>query len=200
MIKICFLTKSLEAIQSLICLVIHILGFLYRPEPLPHQFIFCGTFFAAFLVSLIGAISILIRYELSIIQEIFLSGFFFVLFLATAIVSMANAEKDIHLLFLTDAEEAAHPFFWINRLQSLLALSTAMIYLLHSIYCLDLVLITKDPEDIPSIQESLSVLEKKDLDALRPLKLRLSFANWFYSKFRECRRTADEEELNDDSD
>ncbi|XP_055693224.1 uncharacterized protein LOC129795766, partial [Lutzomyia longipalpis] len=125
------------------CLVIHILGFLYKHEPLPHQFIFCGTFFGAFLVSLIGAMSILIRYELSIVSEIFLCGFFFVLFLITAIVSMFNAEQDVHLLFLTDSEEADHKFFRISCLQSLMGLITALTFLLHCTFCLDLLLITE---------------------------------------------------------
>ncbi|GAB0098005.1 hypothetical protein DMENIID0001_136950 [Sergentomyia squamirostris] len=197
MYKTCFLTKTLEAVLSLVCLVIHISGFLRKDEPLPHQFIFCGTFFGAFLVSLVGAISLVIRFEVSIFYEIGLSGFFFLLFLTTALVSMANAEKDIHLLFLTDQEEGEHAFFWINRCQSLFALTTSLIYLLHFMICLDLILITKEIE-MP--EGDLTLLEQKDVDALRPVKLKLAFANWVYSKFTPAYQWSEEEEQESDEE
>ncbi|XP_059622490.1 uncharacterized protein LOC132265739 [Phlebotomus argentipes] len=192
MIKIWFLIKFVEAVLCLTCLVIHILGFLYKHEPQPHQFIFCGTFFGALLVSLIGAISILIRNEITMVSEVILTGFFFILFIASAIVSMANAEKDIHLLFLTDAEETWHDYFRFSRMQSLLALTTSLIFLLHCIYCLDLLLVTTD---VKPPEQSLSVLERRDLDAIRPLKLRLNFADWFYTKFKGFRAPRDQESI-----
>jgi hypothetical protein len=83
------------------CMTVHIIGFKHYIEPLPHQLIFCGTYFGFLLISVLGAVSILITARINLLMEacIALIGFFS--FAICALVSMCYAENDVHLKYIT---------------------------------------------------------------------------------------------------
>lgn len=87
-----------------------------------------------------------LKYSFPFILNAITTGFGFLLFATTSILSMLNAENDYHLMYLTDTEEWSHPFFQISRQQSLLSLITAFIFLMDFMFSMDLILV-KSPDN-----------------------------------------------------
>jgi hypothetical protein len=104
MITLFIIFKIFEGIFSSMCMTVHIIGFKHYIEPLPHQLIFCGTYFGFLLISILGAVSIVITARINLLMEacIALIGFFS--FAICALVSMCYAENDVHLKYITVSE------------------------------------------------------------------------------------------------
>lgn len=146
-------------------MVVHIIGFMYTPEPQPHEMIFCGTFFGFMLISFMATFGICMGSKIPVLLEAILAMLGFTLFTVCSIVSMYHAENDQHLMYLTDMEEWYHPFFHISRLQvkslwiicqfvrrrsliypylffqSIVSLTAALIFLMHGIFAIDILVI-----------------------------------------------------------
>lgn len=60
-----------------------------------------------------------------------------------SLLSMAEAEHDHHLMYLTDLEESRHKFFWMSRNQSMVSLFTTMWFMMHAILVGDMLCITE---------------------------------------------------------
>ncbi|XP_049297140.1 uncharacterized protein LOC125771009 isoform X1 [Anopheles funestus] len=126
-------------ICCLICAGLHIQGFLHYPEPFPHEMLFCGLYASYFLISFYSWLFLRLDCcPLNYTVEAIVSGVGFLLFVVSAFVSMYHAERDIHLQYLTDEEEWYHQFFAYLRLQSLGAIITAQMFLVHCSLALDL--------------------------------------------------------------
>jgi hypothetical protein len=61
----------------------------------------------------------------------------FVFFISSSIWTMVLVEIDEHLPWLSETQEYEHPFFIHNRVQSVGALITAFMFLLHLIFTID---------------------------------------------------------------
>lgn len=81
-----------------------------------------------------------------------LSGYLF--YLLASFISMALAEKDYHLLYLTDKEEEEHFFFRISRAQCIVSQITSSFYLMHGIFCIDLLMMRPDIHEYAPMKAS----------------------------------------------
>lgn len=165
-IKVFLSLRAAEGIVSLACCLIHVLGFLDHVEPLGHELIFCGSYFGYIFVSVFAIIR-LTRGNIMYLEEAMSSCCGVVLFLLTSMLSMVNAEHDIHLMYLTDAEEYNHPFFYINRMQSVASLAGGFTFLMHAVFAMDLMIIKPISHDVSrSTISYASSLELKADDVL----------------------------------
>lgn len=138
-----FLLKLMETVSSAICLVIHIKGYLNLDEPLPHETIYCGTYFCFLLHAFLGATSIYLNFPVSILIEAISNTIASLLFIVAAFITMVHVENDAHLKYLADKEELRHPFFLIGRLQSILSMITGFLFAIHSSLMWDMLFVTE---------------------------------------------------------
>lgn len=162
-IKVFLTLRAAEGIVSLVCCLIHVVGFLDHVEPLGHELLFCGSYFGFIFVSCLAIVG-LTRGTIMYLEETVSSCCGFVLFLVTSLLSMVNAEQDIHLMYLTDAEEYNHRFFSINRMQSIASLAGALTFLMHAVFGMDLLIIKSATSDVSSA-ETISYAASLDLKA-----------------------------------
>lgn len=176
-------------------MIIHIIGFNHVEEPLPHELVFCGTFFAFLLISILGAIGIFLNLPMIMVMESIINGFGFVMYLIVSYLAMYNAEQDHHLQYLTDKEEAEHFFFKMSRMQSIASLVGTFQFLLHFVICIDLLTIQKSPviiEPVPGtskvdtspcfpLPETFTMADYRAGNA--PLELELPILQWFQNLF-----------------
>ncbi|CAO1302160.1 unnamed protein product [Diamesa tonsa] len=162
-IKVFLTLRAAEGIFSVVCCLIHVVGFLDLVEPLGHELLFCGSYFGFIFVSCFAIVG-LTRGNIMYLVETISSCCGFALFLVTSLLSMANAEQDIHLMYLTDAEEYNHRFFSINRMQSIASLAGALTFLMHGVFAMDLLIIKSASSDMSSA-ETISYAASLDLKA-----------------------------------
>ncbi|XP_055390468.1 uncharacterized protein LOC129619305 [Condylostylus longicornis] len=124
-------------IFGIICLVYHINGTLYSVEPQPHTVFFCGTFVGFLIISLLSQIRMLLGATSPPIMESIIAVIGSIAYYFSAFASMYYAEKDFHLMYLSDEEEGRHEFFVICKSQSISSLVCGSIYLLHAVYAID---------------------------------------------------------------
>lgn len=168
--EVWFFFKLIEIVLGFTCMAFHIQGFLDDRQPLPHQMYFCGTFFGFTLIAIFGNIGISLGSRPSMLIEAIVSGVATVFFIMSSIFSMYHAERDFHLMYLSDYEESVHPFFAISKKQSIAALTSGLFYMLHTIFAIDALLITEEIKlDDESLQAAL--IAKADLECYQPIKI-----------------------------
>lgn len=164
---ILLLLKITETLLCLSCMVVHIIGIVNPDEPMYHELFFCGIYFGFWLWTMAGCVSFCMGIALNIFMEAainLLGGIFFVI---AAIVAMAHAENDNHLMYLTDDEERQHPFFYISRLQSALSILAGISFIRNFLLIMDmLIIVDHDGNDSGNIN-----LDHRSA-ATKPLKLR----------------------------
>ena len=186
-IKVFLTLRAAEGIVSLVCCLIHVVGFLNHVEPLGHELFFCGSYFGYIFISCFAIVG-LTRGSILYLEETISSCCGFVLFLATSLLSMANAEQDIHLMYLTDAEEYNHLFFSINRMQSIASLAGALTFLMNAVFAMDLMIIKPLSSEVSST-ETLSFAASLELKADDALVLHFwpgSVWSWLKKWFEQC--------------
>lgn len=134
------LFKAFEAVLSALCLAIHIKS-INQTQPIPHVVIFCGTFFGFMLLSGFGCLVVFFNRGTNAINECYVSLTGACMNFIASILGMHFAEKDYHLMYLSDFEEPLHPFFANCKKQSVCALITAFVFLLHAFFALDMALV-----------------------------------------------------------
>lgn len=166
---LCFI-RSVESILSLVCGFIHIIEFGDPNEPTTRQMVFWLSYFGYALISAHGVFKILKKRKLKWKIEFGVAATGFVIFIATSIYAMVNVENDKHMVQLPDLEEAQHPYFRINRIQSIVSVFNAATFLIHSAFSVDF--INMKPLD------DLSVVSFEDDGLIEPehvLKLHFFF-------------------------
>lgn len=131
----CFF-KLLEVLLGSACLTFHVLGFLHT-EPLPHNLFYCGTFASFTLFAALGILNNLCGRGHTAVIEAVTTTLGAVMHFAASLFSMYHAENDFHLMFLTDTEEPRHSYFFYCKAQSIAALTTGGMYMLHATYAYD---------------------------------------------------------------
>ncbi|XP_011191889.1 uncharacterized protein LOC105218169 [Zeugodacus cucurbitae] len=131
----CFF-KILEVLLGIACLTFHVVGFL-RNEPLPHNLFYCGTFASFMIYSALGILNNLFGRGPTARMEAVTTTLGAVMHFTASLLSMYHAENDFHLLFLTDMEEPNHRYFFYCKAQSIAALTTGGMYMLHATYAYD---------------------------------------------------------------
>lgn len=154
-----------EGLISLAIAFFHIFTFTDPNEPTTLQPLYLIVFFGFVLVSAFGVFKIA-RKELKFNVDAFLSLCGFMSFLFVSIASMADAENDPHLIYLTDDEEADHLYFGYNRYQSVASLANSLMFLLHCTFAVDLML-TQPKDDLSVASDS----SEEEIHSEKPLKL-----------------------------
>lgn len=142
------LLKLMEAAFCLICLILHIKAYFQREKHLPYETIYSGAHFGFLMYAIFGIVSIYLNVPLSIIIEAISSAVASVIFISIAMIIMGYVERDPDLVYLTDEEELADPFFAAGRCQSMFSLVSAFIFAVHSALMWDMLYITE-----PNINE-----------------------------------------------
>lgn len=88
-------------------------------------------------------VAMCIGLSVPLIIDVLYAGMGVLSFALCSLMSMAEAEHDHHLMYLTDREEAEHRFFSMSRYQSLMALFTAMWFMMHTFLVADMLCITE---------------------------------------------------------
>ncbi|XP_054745274.1 uncharacterized protein LOC129249466 [Anastrepha obliqua] len=140
----CFF-KLLEVLLGIACLTFHALGFV-RTEPLPHNLFYCGTFSCFAVHSLFGIFNICCGRGRNEMMEAITTTLGATAHFIASLMSMYHAENDFHLIFLSDFEEPTHPFFFYCKAQSIAALATGGMYMLHATFAFDAMLIRVEPK------------------------------------------------------
>ncbi|XP_061394360.1 uncharacterized protein LOC133329917 [Musca vetustissima] len=160
--QVWFLFKFLETILSAICLSLHLMGVRQDVEPIPHVIIYCGTYFGFTLMSLFGGLGILLGRPAKPLMEVIINGTGALMFVLASLLTMYHAERDFHLMYLSDFEEPQHGFFRHCKQQSVASLATGLLFLLHCVFAVDLCWIR---------QPTMSIFEDENEAALQPLRL-----------------------------
>lgn len=135
-LKVFRLFRTLECVCSLACFGTHLNCVFNSNENYPHDVLFCGTFIAFSIISFL-AIVYQASGSIDFVMEAISAGIAYVLFTTASIWTMALAEQDEHLTYITEMEEMSHPFFWNSRMQSVAALIGSFTFLLHFIFSID---------------------------------------------------------------
>lgn len=135
-LKVFQMIRFLECLGSIFCFVAHLFSVFETKDQYPHDVLFCGTFSSFILISIL-AIAYLALGSFNYFIEGASAIIGFVLFLSSSMWTMVLVETDKHLIWLTDKQEYYHPFFVNNRVQSVGALITAFMYLLHFLLSID---------------------------------------------------------------
>lgn len=163
----CFL-HVVEGLISLALLLFHIFGFLFivPNEPTGVQPIFLIIFCAFLLVPAFGVFKISKKkLNLKVDAGSSIAGTFTFIFLS--ILSMNDVENDPHMTYLTDDEESVHPYFRVNRFQSVSCLVNGLVFFLHATFAIDFIR-TKPKDD-------LSVASDSSEEDVKPLILHFFF-------------------------
>ncbi|XP_055843766.1 uncharacterized protein LOC129910412 [Episyrphus balteatus] len=168
--EVWFFFKLIETLLGSTCMIFHIQGFLDDRQPLPHQMYFCGTFFGFTIIAIFGNIGISLGSRPSMLIEAIVSGVASLFFILSSIFSMYHAEKDFHLMYLSDYEESIHPFFAISKKQSITALCCGLFYMLHTVFAVDAILIT-DEIQFDEQGAQAENIAKADIECYQPIKL-----------------------------
>lgn len=164
---ILLLLKITESLLCLSCMVVHICGILNPDEPMFHELFFCGIYFGFWLWTVAGCVAFSIGIGMNIFMEAIINLMGGVFFIIAAIISMAHAENDNHLMYLTDDEERQHPFFYISRLQSGLSIVAGISFIRNFLLIMDMLIIVEN-DDIDGGDTNLDHRSA----AMKPLKLR----------------------------
>ena len=164
----CFL-HVIEGLCSLGLALFHIFRFNDPQEPTQQQPIFLSVFFVYIFISTVG-VYLIVKQKLNFVFDAVVVLCGFMVFLLLSITSMHDAESDSHLEILTDAEEAFHPYFKDNRIQSIAALATSFVFLMHFTFVFDCV--SNKPTDDGSVA---SVSHDSLIDNSKPLQLTFFF-------------------------
>lgn len=177
----CFL-HVIEGLGSFGLALFHILVFNDSKEPTQQQPIFLSVFFIYIFISTFG-VYLIVKQKLNFVMDAVVVLCGFMVFLLLSITTMHDAESDPDLEILTDAEEALHPYFKDNRIQSIVALATSFVFLMHFTFAFDC-LSNKPTDDV-----SIASLSHDDLvDNSKPLQLNFFFEDigkWLATKIRK---------------
>lgn len=168
----CFLS-AVEGIISLVVAFINAFCFVDPDEPQPlHQIVFMFIYFTFFFLSSIHISRMSTRGNVQLNFEATSATCGFIFFIITTIASMVDVEHDEHLQHMTEQEEFDHLFFQYNRLQSVLSLVNAAIFLKHAVFAFDAL------KTIPNYSRPDSEFETEN-----PLKLNFFFKDiWLQIK------------------
>lgn len=186
-----FLFYSLETFLNMVLIYVHIEGFIKQPIdflPLVSQvthYFYTISFYVFTAITMSASTSVTTGHVYYNNEEIIRSFAAFFLYTIISLMTLNNAEKDFHLMYIvideSRAKELLHPFFQFMRYQAVFAIFTAVIYLLHCVIVIDVVLCGLGQQDTKSYENDLTV-EYRPVDVYllsRKLENYLEQHKWF---------------------
>ncbi|XP_067620081.1 uncharacterized protein [Eurosta solidaginis] len=143
--------KLIELLLGIICMVLHVLGFLIT-EPVPHNLFYCGTFSSFTVFAFFSIINIFFGNGRSVLMEAIPATIGAIAHIIASLLLMYHAENDFHLMFLTDYEELLHEYFFYCKAQSIAALATGGMYMLHATFAFDAFFFKYKPQEGASVE------------------------------------------------
>lgn len=149
-----FAFKLFEGSLGCVCMGIQIEGFL-NVAVSQDLYLYITIFSVFTCTSFFGCLNICMENDPVLMREIIWSSLASFGYIVTAVTSMYHAEKDLYLLYLSDLEiiedQMEHQFFGYSKTQSICAIVTSVLYLLHAVLAADMLIseiaVTKAEED-----------------------------------------------------
>ncbi|XP_068153692.1 uncharacterized protein [Drosophila tropicalis] len=146
-----FVFYTLETIFNMFCMAFHITGFhsvdlsMLGWEKQAIHYFYLVAFYVFMVLTLFQSINICTGHTPTILMEIIKASAASCAFTVISLMTMYDAEKDFHLLYLGDEEsddvyikdEPVHPFFQFMRNQSISSLTCGVLYMLHATILID---------------------------------------------------------------
>ncbi|XP_030374435.1 uncharacterized protein LOC115624004 [Scaptodrosophila lebanonensis] len=112
----------------------------------------CTVVFYTFTVlTIFGSINVCTGHSTGLNAELCRTLIGAVCYIITSLLTMNQAERDFHLMFLTEEkreiEKEIHPFFKYLRAQAVCALACGVLYMLHCIIVIDVLLCNEEDSD-----------------------------------------------------
>lgn len=137
-LKVFCMLRSVEALLSLSGAVIHLVAFTDPAEPTTYEVTILMVFLGFLGINIAEIYFMCSRKAFSVKREEIVPFIGFVLFIYASIMPMVNFENDPHIQSMTDAQEHQHPYFLYNCDQSLTALFNSLIFVMHSLFAIDI--------------------------------------------------------------
>ncbi|XP_001357214.3 uncharacterized protein [Drosophila pseudoobscura] len=133
--------KLIEVFLGSICMGFHVEGSMYWPEPIPHIILYCATFGSYTLLAALGAFRLLLKKSSILSSELLLAASAMGLHYFCGLLVMRSARQDKHLSAMNSTwQYLEHPHFARCKRQSIGALITGTMYLMHMFLLLDLLM------------------------------------------------------------
>ncbi|XP_018792436.1 PREDICTED: uncharacterized protein LOC108971069 [Bactrocera latifrons] len=138
-----FAFKLFEGCLGCLCMGIQIEGFL-NVAVSQDLYLYITVFSVFTCTSFFGCLNICMENDPVLLREIIWSSFASFSYIITGITTMYHAEKDLYLMYLSDLEiiedEMGHQFFGYSKTQTILAIVTSVVYLLHAVLAGDMLI------------------------------------------------------------
>lgn len=139
--------KLIEVLLGSVCMFFHIRGSSYWPERTPHVILYCATFSSFTALAALGAFRLLLARSTVLSSQLLLTLSAVLSHYFCGVLIMRTAMLDPHLAFINSTiEYLEHPHFAHCKQQSIAALVTGTMYLMHMFHVFDL-LMRMEPGD-----------------------------------------------------
>ncbi|XP_043069234.2 uncharacterized protein [Drosophila bipectinata] len=139
--------KLIEVVLGALCMFIHMRGASLWPQYVPHDVIYCAVFLSFTALAALGAFRLLITQKCVLSAQLILTLSAMIAHYFCGLLVMRDIVNSPILKALNDTSEYMdHPAFAICKQQSIAALVTGTMYLMHMFHVLDL-LMRMEPGD-----------------------------------------------------
>ncbi|XP_016969354.2 uncharacterized protein LOC108037323 [Drosophila rhopaloa] len=139
--------KLIEVLLGSVCMFFHIRGSLYWPERIPHVILYCATFLSFAVLAALGAFRLMLTRSSVLSSQFLLTLSAVIAHYFCGVLIMQTAMQDPHLAAINSSTEyLEHPHFAHCKQQSIAALITGTMYLMHMFHVFDL-LMRMEPGD-----------------------------------------------------
>lgn len=139
--------KLIEVVLGSLCMFFHVQGSMYWAEPIPHVLVYCATFVSYTMMAALGAFRLLLTRSSVLSSQLLLTLSAVIFHYFCGILVMRTALRDPHLAAINSSiEYLEHPHFAHCKQQSIAAMITGTMYLMHMFHVFDL-LIRLEPGD-----------------------------------------------------
>jgi len=139
--------KFIEVVLGSVCMFFHMRGSSYWPERIPHVILYCATFSSFTMLAALGAFRLMLARSSVLSSQLLLTLSAVIAHYTCGVLIMRTAMLDPHLASMNSTiEYLEHPHFAHCKQQSIAALITGTMYLMHMFHVFDL-LMRMEPGD-----------------------------------------------------
>ncbi|XP_016963740.1 uncharacterized protein LOC108033718 [Drosophila biarmipes] len=157
--------KLIEVVLGSVCMFFHMRGASYWPERIPHVILYCATFASFTMLAALGAFRLMLARSSVLSSQLLLTLSAVISHYTCGVLIMRTAMQDPHLASMNSTiEYLEHPHFAHCKQQSIAALITGTMYLMHMFHVFDL-LMRMEPGDWRRQAVGRSFFEQSDIGA-----------------------------------
>ncbi|XP_016997355.2 uncharacterized protein [Drosophila takahashii] len=133
--------KLIEVLLGSVCMFFHMRGSSYWPERIPHVILYCATFSSFTMLAALGAFRLMLARSSVLSSQLILTLSAVIAHYLCGVMIMRTAMQDPHLSAMNSTiEYLEHPHFAHCKQQSIAALITGTMYLMHMFHVFDLLM------------------------------------------------------------